>query len=101
MMSKPKGAFMEVFLDGQEEPLLVRIDQRDYAAWEAHPDHGEDRYTLMLRFLAWNGGKRSGQISADWKTFNTKLCIQALLQEAGETEETDDQEGEQRLDPGR
>lgn len=100
-MSGANSAVMEVFMEGLDEPLLVKIDQRDYAAWEAHPDHGEDRYTLMLRFLAWSAGKRSGQIQVDWKTFNTRLCIQAMLQQMPKKEETDGQEGEQRLDPGR
>lgn len=99
-MAKVFSTDLEVFLEGRDELLTVTADQRDYAAWEAHPDAGEDNTTTRMRFLAWSAGKRKGQISATWREFNDRLCIQALVADLDEPED-EESEDEQGLDPGR
>lgn len=96
-MGKLKGTELEVFMEGLEEPFLVRADQRDFAAWEARPEADTTGATVMLRFLAWNAGKRQGKVSVDWPTFNERLCIQALAPGDRLEEESEDEQG---LDPG-
>jgi hypothetical protein len=96
-MGKVLTSTIEVHLDSGGT-LDVQVDQRDYAAWEAHPLNTGESYTIMQRFLAWHAAKRAGQVSSTWEAFNSKECVQALLKNAEQDEDGEDEEG---LDPGR
>ncbi len=104
-MGKIFSAEIEVIMEGLDEPLLVTVDQRDYAALETRTEIGEEQYTTRQRFLAWSAGKRQGKISVTWQVFNEKLCIQAITREAEKPETAraldSEQEDEQGLDPGQ
>ena len=101
-MGKVFSTDLEVHMEGLDEPLIVRADQRDYAAWEAYADGAlAESLTTRLRFLAWNAAKRQGKVSIDFQTFNEKLCIQALIPQEDEPEPEGDEEDKQGLDPGR
>lgn len=98
-----RGTPLHVWMEGLDEPLVVQVDQRDYAAWAAyrHTEGDLDSMIIMVRYLAWNAGKRQGKLSVAWKEFNDRLCIEALDPSTLSSEEEEEKEGEQGLDPGR
>ncbi len=95
-------AVLDFVLDGREEALTVKSDQRDFAAWEAQPEAENERAWVhtRFRFLAWSAARRAGLIdkSIDWPKFNEELCIQVTSRDMDEPE---DPEGEQEPDPSR
>lgn len=85
---KPFEVILDVWLEGQTEPIAVQTDQRDYAAWEIRPEAENDRAWVFTRgrFCAWHAAKRAGQYAGDWKTFNEKDALQ-VKERAEEPEE--------------
>jgi hypothetical protein len=63
---------LEVWLDGQEDPIEVVADQRDVAMFEREEKIGfvkalDDMPTLFVRALAWFAMKRTGKIEPGTK----------------------------------
>ncbi len=107
-MGKINRMSLEVHLDGRDQPILVEVDQRDYAAWEAHPLADLAPPVTKIRYLAFSAGRRSGAIGkgVSWDEFNTMMCVQALVPDSDLPDEdadggAEDEEGEQGLNPGR
>jgi len=98
-MSKINTTSLEVTLEDGTAFTAV-ADQRDMAAWEAHPDNDGMRQLTVVRFLAWSAARRAGQYKGPWKAFNEQDCVQAIDPEVSESDESDG-EGEEGLDPGR
>jgi hypothetical protein len=60
--------------DGQI--LEATCDQRDYAAWEIHPLHDDDRPVTRIRYLAFSALNRSGWTKLSWPAWNA-ACVSA------------------------
>jgi hypothetical protein len=63
---------LEIWVDGQDEPIAVRADQRDMAAFEVEYKMGtsramEDMQMVFFRFLGWHAARRIGKIPKDVK----------------------------------
>ena len=87
--------------DGTE--FTVESDQRDWAAMEAL-DLPPRAVATLFRALAWSAAHRTGVYKHDWKRFNTTDAVRvhdALGDEALDEAGPEDEEGEQRLNPGR
>ncbi len=76
-----------VVMDGSDAEVLVAVDQRDFAGWEAAPENrGEletedgirrvDDSHTRLRWLAWNAMRRQKKTAASWEDFHKLLCVQ-------------------------
>ncbi len=77
-MQRQVSVFDVLMEDGQE--LTARVDQRDFAAWEAADENdgsGRGRHTAA-RYFVWNALRRAGETALNFKAFN-KVCIQAML----------------------
>jgi hypothetical protein len=63
---------LEIWIEDQDEPILVRADQRDMAAFELEYKIGTSRAIdempmIFFRFLAWHAARRTGKIPTDTK----------------------------------
>lgn len=63
---------LEIWVDGEEEPIRVRADQRDMAAFELEYKVGtstaiDDMQMVFFRFLGWHAARRTGKIPPDTK----------------------------------
>lgn len=59
---------LEIWFEGQPEPLLVRADQRDMAAFEVEHKVGfakalDDMPMVLFRFLGWHAARRLGKVT--------------------------------------
>lgn len=58
---------LEIWIDGNDEPVLVRADQRDIAAFEVEHKTGLKEATKTMpitffRYLGWHAMRRVGKI---------------------------------------
>jgi hypothetical protein len=58
---------LEIWIDNQEEPTVVRADQRDMAAFELEYKIGTSRaldemQMVFFRYLGWHAMRRTGKI---------------------------------------
>lgn len=63
---------LEVWIEGEDEPIKVRADQRDMAAFELEYKVGtstaiENMSMVFFRYLGWHAARRTGKIPADTK----------------------------------
>jgi hypothetical protein len=61
---------LEIWVEGEDEPIKVRADQRDMAAFELEYKIGtstaiESMQIVFFRYLGWHAARRTGQISKD------------------------------------
>jgi len=83
---------LEIFLEGEKEPVLVTADQRDMAAFER--DHGvgtqeafQKMTMIFLRSLAWYALVRTGELTK--ATVRDKWLEKVISVEAGDEEDED------------
>lgn len=86
---------LDVLLEHHSVPVRAVTDQRDLAKWEVQPFRDESAPHLRARFLAWSALVRQQLYSGTFEQFNTADCVEVV------NIDTDDQEDEQGLDPGR
>jgi len=58
---------LEIWIDDQDEPILVRADQRDMAAFEVEYRIGttkaiDEMSMTFFRYLGWHAARRTGKI---------------------------------------
>lgn len=82
---------------GGDSPLEVDTDGRDWAAMEAR-QLPPGALLTRVRFLAWHALWRTGRTRRTWEQFNRNDCSMIDLPD---TDDDQDGEGEQGLDPGR
>jgi len=63
---------LEIWVDGADEPIQVRADQRDMAAFEVEYKVGtstgiEEMQMTFFRFLGWHAARRTGKIPTNIK----------------------------------
>lgn len=63
---------LEIWVEGEDEPIKVRADQRDMAAFEVEYKMGtsnaiENMQMVFFRFLGWHAARRTGKIPRDTK----------------------------------
>lgn len=63
---------LKIWIEDQDEPLLVRADQRDMAAFELEYKMGtskaiDEMSMTFFRFLGWHAARRTGKIPKDAK----------------------------------
>lgn len=80
----------DVYMDDGTE-LLVRPDQRDYAAWEVQEFAVVGRWQLQARFIAWSALRRRGDYKQPFDRFNNVDCVEVAVHGDDEA----DGEGEQ------
>lgn len=63
---------LEIWVEGQDEPILVRADQRDMAAFELEYKVGtstaiDQMQMVFFRYLGWHAARRTGKIPREAK----------------------------------
>lgn len=61
---------LEIWVEGQAEPIQVRADQRDMAAFELEYKMGtsnalENAQMVFFRYIGWHAARRTGKILQD------------------------------------
>lgn len=82
MAAKSEVILLAAMNDGTEH--RVAVDQRDFAAWEAHSGADESMPHTRLRFLVHNAMTRQQLTTAKWPEFNQLLLVDASGDESPE-----------------
>lgn len=77
---------IRVELAGQDKPLQVVADNRDYVAWDMVAPQRKwpkmaDAPILAGTYLAWHALKRDGQYAGDFDSFRMNDCVSVELQD--------------------
>lgn len=84
---------LEVWVDGSDEPILVRADQRDLAAFELEyrqgTEYGFKNMTMVfMRYIAWAALKRLGK-TEDSFDYWTETVVSVEEQDEEQDDEDD------------